>query len=66
MADGEDSAPQGRVKASVGCGSDHTLKDPHMMGDPTGKRGALLTTRRLQILSVVQEKTQAELDEAIS
>lgn len=42
MADGEDSAPQGRVKASVGCGSDHTLKDPHMMGDPTGKRGAPL------------------------
>lgn len=43
-----DSALQGRVKASVGCGSDHTTKDPHMVGDCIGKLGALLTTRRLQ------------------
>lgn len=66
MADREDSAPRGRVEASVGSGSDHTIKDPHTMGDSTGKLGALLTTRRLQSLSAEQEEVQTELSRAIS
>lgn len=61
MADREDSAPQGRVETSAHHGS-----EPHMMGDSTGKLGALLTTRRLQRLSVEQEEAQIELGGAIS
>lgn len=57
----EDSAPQGRVETSV-----HRCSDPHMMGDSTGKLGALLSTRRLQNLSVEQEEAQADLGGTIS
>ena len=66
MADRENSGPQGGVKASVGCGCDHTIKDPHMMGDCTRKLGVLLTTRRLQSPRVEQAESQAELGGAVS
>lgn len=49
----------------MGNGSDHNIKDLHMMGDFAGKPGAL-TTRRLRSLSVEQEEVQAELGGAIS
>lgn len=61
----QNSAPQGRVEASVGNGSDHTIKDLHTMRDFAGKPGAV-TTRRLWSLSVEQEEVQAELGGAIS
>lgn len=37
-----------------------------MMGNSTGKLGALLTTQRLQSLRMAQEEAQAELGGAIS